>query len=126
MSQTVNSLLILQGQSQRCYKYKQGSVLGPLLFIIYMNDISAVSNMFHPIIYADDSTLTSILSAFNISRNINNNNNSDQINSELNKISVWLKLNKLFLYTCKSKCIVFHIPQKANHTPQLEIDKFRN
>ncbi len=46
-----------------------------------MNDISAASNMFYPIIYDDDSTLTSILSAFNINRNITNNN-SEQINSE--------------------------------------------
>ncbi len=71
----------------------KGSVLGPLLFIIYMNDISVASEMFKPpIIYADDSTLTSILCAFNL--NNDNNNNSDKINSELNKISDWLKLNK--------------------------------
>ncbi len=46
---------------------------------------------FTSIIYAIDSTLTSILSAFNINKNITNNNNSEQINSEINKISVWLK-----------------------------------
>ncbi len=58
----------------------QGSVLGSPLFTIYMNDISAASNMFHPITYVVDSTLTRILSAFNI--NITNNNNSEQIISE--------------------------------------------
>ncbi len=57
----------------------QGSVLGPLPFIIYMNDISVTCVMFKPIIYADDSTLTSILHAFNL--NNDNNNNSDRINS---------------------------------------------
>ncbi len=72
----------------------QGSVLGPLLFIIYMNNLSHVSNMFKPIIYAGDSTLTSILSTFDTN---SNNNNSDHINSELIKISDWLKLNKLSL-----------------------------
>ncbi len=44
----------------------QGPVLGPLLFIIYMNDRSSASNIFKHIIYADDSTLTSILQAFNV------------------------------------------------------------
>ncbi len=60
---------------------------------------------------------------FKINRNITNNNNSELINSELNKISVWLKLNKLSLNTIKSKCMVFHMPQKQVTLPQLEIDK---
>ncbi len=98
----------------------QGSVLGPLLFIIYMNDISVASEMFKPIIFDDDSTLISILRAFNL--NNDNNNNSDRINSELNKISNWFKLNKLSLNTTKLKCMVFHMPHKHVMYPKLEID----
>ena len=35
----------------------QWSILGPLLFIIYVNDISEVSNKIFPILFADDTTI---------------------------------------------------------------------
>ena len=42
----------------------QGSTLGPLLFIIYMNDLNTVSNIFNIILFADDTSLNSTLSIF--------------------------------------------------------------
>ena len=41
----------------------QGSILGPILFIIYVNDFSQCSNKFDFIMYADDKTLLSTVKA---------------------------------------------------------------
>ena len=38
-----------------------GSIIGPLLFIIYINDFSEARNMFNCIMYADDTTLNSTI-----------------------------------------------------------------
>ena len=46
----------------------QGPILGPLLFIIYVNDMHAVSNKFTFITLADDTTLTTILYSYKILR----------------------------------------------------------
>ena len=97
----------------------QGSVLGPLLFIVYINDIANASNIFKCISYADDTTLTSILSLFGLN---NTPHMYDNINTELDKISEWLKINKLSLNVDKTKFMLFHMPQKNIETPIIIID----
>ena len=80
-----------------------------ILFIVYINDIANARIIFECISYADDTTLTSILSLFGLN---DTPHMYDNINTELDKISEWLKINKLSLNVDKTKFMLFHMPQK--------------
>ena len=96
----------------------QGSILGPLLFIIYLNDIIKVCKIFHPIIYADDTTLCATLNNFGC----DNDQIEENINAELNDVVNWLKLNRLSLNVRKTKGMLFHTPQKAVDILNIKMD----
>ena len=76
----------------------QGSILGPLLFIIYINDIAKCSNLLHTLIYADDTTLMGNISTFELR---NGRTLDENIHFELLKLTDWLKVNKLSFHAKK-------------------------
>lgn len=80
----------------------QGSILGPLLFSLFINDLPSVLKYCFVHLFADD---VQIAKASNIS---NMSNCVDQINEDLMAISNWASLNELILNPAKSQAIAFY------------------
>ena len=94
----------------------QGSILGPLLFSIYINDLVTVSNKFNFLMYADDTTIY-----FNL-EDFPKINLESHISNELKLVNNWLILNRLSLNSDKTKCMTFHTWQKLVHPLTLSIN----
>jgi len=78
----------------------QGSILGPLLFLIYVNDMYKASSIISSIMYADDTTL--FYSHNNIKLMF------ETMNTELENLNLWFRANKLSLNCDKTNYILFH------------------
>ena len=75
----------------------QGSVPGPLLFLVFINDLPYASN-FYTKLFADDTFL--LMSSENM------DDLENIVNAEMKQICCWLKVNKLFLNVSKSKFMI--------------------
>ena len=77
----------------------QGSILGPLLFLIFINDLHNVSQDLFFVLFADDSNL--LLCGPNVYELCN------KLNQELTGVVNWFKMNKLCLNISKTNFMVF-------------------
>ena len=92
----------------------QGSVLGPLLFLLYINDLQSVSKKLTFFLFADDTNIyyesSDVLEI------------QKTVNKELKKVRKWLEANRLALNIEKTNFVLFHPPRhkfNAQITPKV-------
>ena len=96
----------------------QGSVLGPLLFLIFINDIPKCSEMFKFTLFADDSTLSCNFNGMPAGLIF------DSIENELSKVNTWLIVNRIKINVDKSKFICFSYRKSLQSRPLKLGDSF--
>ena len=92
----------------------QGSILGPLLYLMYINDLCQVSEFCLPLLFADDTNLF-----------ITGNDMEEmcaKLNGDLKNISEWLCCNKLSLDVSKTHYMVFSPRNKIIHNLHIRIN----
>ena len=93
----------------------QGSVLGPILFLLYVNDFQNSSSVLDFHLFADDSNLFFQGKNLQIMESV--------INAQLSTVHSWLCANKLLLNIEKSNFIIFHtVQRKINYDLHIEIN----
>lgn len=84
----------------------RGSILGPLLFLIYINDINTIPHTPELIIYADDTNVFFSGTRMQVLAN--------EANSYLNELSLWINDKRICLSMNKTKYVLFQLIKKRN------------
>jgi hypothetical protein len=97
----------------------QGSIIGPLLFIVYVNDLPSCFTRCHVNIYADDTAF------YFADKTVNCVN--EVLQNELDEVYRWLCANKLSLHVGKTQCMLICSRQKRTHiTDNLDLSINKN
>ena len=119
----------LSGRSQKCnvngclsssvpvaYGVPQGSNLGPLLFLVYINDLPNCLSAASPRMFADDTNISYAANTLSELENV--------INSELKNLKYWLEANKLSLNIAKTEFMIIGSRQRmhAHSNENINID----
>ena len=84
------------------YGVPQGSVLGPLLFLIYINDLNSAIKFLYIHHFAGDANI--------LYRNHSLKKINQRINFDLKNIVEWLRANRIALNTTKTEIVLFRTP----------------
>ena len=85
----------------------QGTILGPLLFLMFINDLPLYTDNVFTELYADDTTIYQISNSQHFIE--------QDLQMALQKLSVWCKLNGMLLNTEKTKVMLITTSQKRLH-----------
>lgn len=78
----------------------QGSILGPILFLLYINDLPhCLSPEMECLLYADDTTIFTSLTSIEVI--------TEQLNSDLCNLNVWCQKNNLIINPAKTQFMIF-------------------
>ena len=104
---------VLSEKSKIICGVPQGSIIGPVLFLLYINDIHRVSEKLSFVMFADDTNI--------FIKGCDLNNIISILNSELKNISTWFQANQLSLNVSKTHYMIFsNCRAKAHSTVNID------